>query len=275
MKLRDLAVMLALLFVFLSTTGEQCDPDMASLFFGDNADYKAIKSVVERFKDGINSASQSILEEVISRNFEAGSLGRMGIIKDYFDQELKINNIKVSDISIDGRGAEGRVDWTGTLTLRPKPDIPYVADKIPALSGDVNARLIFGFVKEDDGKWRIKANRVLQITKSAVWGEGPPAVTNFRVDSDEGNIKVNADLTKVGGNVMLAAVNDRAIVNSIYGVKNGPIDTVRLSIPDGMRPGDAYDVYVIALGVDANFLNPKASRITGITLKQVTVPVAD
>jgi len=43
----------------------------------------------------------------------------------------------------------------------------------------------------------------------------------------------------------------------------------------GKKAGDTYDVYIIALGINANFINPNASSITGITLKQVSIPVVD
>jgi hypothetical protein len=275
MKSKTHWLFIFLLLVFLSTTGEQCDPN--TLLFGDNAEYRAIKDVVARLRDGINAASQSMLKDVVSKQFSAGGLGQLGMIQNYFDQKLKINDMNVSNISIDGKGASARVDWTGTLTLKPKPNIPYIADKIPALSGDVGAGMIFGFVKEDDGKWRISAQNVLKMTKSAVWGNNYPEIPAFNVDKETvapgGTIKVDATLKRVGGNVMLAAVNTKPIVNSLTGVKDGAIDTVSIKVPSDKPVGSTYDVYVIALGVDANFINPSASKIVGITLKQISIPV--
>jgi hypothetical protein len=268
---------LFLLLTFLSTTGEQCDKNITTLLFGDNAEYTAIKDLMSRFKDGINSSSKSILEDVISKQFDSAGLSQLGAIQNYFTQELKINDIKMSNISVDGNGAQGNVDWTGTLTIKPKPNIPYVADKIPALASDVTAGFIFGYVKEKDGKWRIKAQKVLKMTKSAVWGKEFPEINNLNVSKMSvvpgDTIKADAELNRVGGNVMLAAVNGKAIVNSIYGVKNGSIDTVTLKVPTDKKPGSGYDINIIALGLDANFVNPSASKITGITFKQITIPV--
>jgi len=275
MKFKPVHIILFLLFVFLSTTGEQCDVN--TLLFANNADYNAIRDVINMFKDGINSGSEAMLKKVISKQYGSAGLDQLGMIKNYFDQELKINDLNISNMSVDGSGAQAQVDWTGKLTLKPKPNIPYIADKIPTLTGDVTAGLIFGFVKESDGKWRIKAQKILQMTRSAVWGKEFPEVSNLIVDKPTVNpgdtIKVNADLRRVGGNVMLAAVNNKAIVNSILGVSDGAIDTVKLSVPKDKKDGSTFDVYVIALGVNANFANPAASKIVGITLKQVCVPV--
>ncbi len=275
MKNKSLYLILFLLLTFLSTTGEQCDVN--SLLFGGNAEYTAIRDVVNKFKEGINSASESLLTSVISSQYKSGGIDQVELIKKYFDQELKINDINVSNISIDGKGARCNVDWTGTLTMRPKPNIPYVADKIPVLSGDVTAGMIFGFAKEDDGKWRITAQKVLRLTRSAVWGEKYPEIEGFTADKSTvkpgGTLKVDATLKRVGGNVMLAAVNGKAIVNSIYGSADGPIKTIKLNVPSNKKSGSTFDVYVMAVGIDANFVNPKASKIVGITLKQVSVPV--
>lgn len=275
MKFKPVHIILFLLFVFLSTTGEQCDVN--TLLFADNADYKAIRDVLGMLKDGINSGSQEMLKKVISKQYGTAGLDQLGQIKNYFDQELKINDLNISNLSVDGRGAQAQVDWTGTLTLKPKPNIPYVADKIPTLSGDVTAGLIFGFVKESDGKWRIKAQKILQMTRSAVWGQDYPEVSRLIVNKSTtvpgDTLKVDAKLKRVGGNVMLAAVNGKAIVNSIMGVSDGAIDTVKISVPKDKKAGSTFDVYVIAVGVDANFTNPSASRIVGLTLKQVCVPV--
>jgi len=279
MKTKKLLIALSLLLVFISTTGQDCDSFDPMALLGENADYRAIKDLMNRFKDGINLMDESILKDVISDQFLAGSKDQLSMIMNYFDQELTINKIGVSSLNVDGRGAEGKVNWTGTLTLRPKPDIPFVADKIPALSGDVEAGLIFGFVKEDDGNWRIKAQKVLKIVKSAVWGSGPPQISNFDMNKSEvlpgATVNVDADLKRESGNVMLAAVNDVAIVNAITGISNGPIDTVKLKVPSGLKPGDSYDVNIIALGINANFINPAASSITGITFKQVSIPVVE
>lgn len=276
MKITSLWPILFIILVFLSTTGEQCD--INSLLFANNADYAAIKDVISRFKDGINSQSESILKGIVSKQFSAGGLDQLGVIKNYFNSELKINDINVSNISVDGNGAQARVDWTGTLIMKPKPDIPLVADKIPVLSADVNAGLIFGFVKESDGQWRIKAQRILQFTKSAVWGKDFPEINNFTIDkspaSPGDSIKVDASLKRVGGNVMFAAVNDKVIVNSINGVSDGPIKTLTFKVPSNKPDGSTYDIYVMALGVDVNFVNPSLSKIVGISIKQVSVPVA-
>lgn len=279
MRKRSLWLVLFLLLTFLSTTGEQCGTDITSLLFGDNADVIAIKDIMAKLKDGINSQNDSLLKSVISEQFNTGSLDQLGAIRNYFDQELKINDIKISNINIDGKGATGSVDWTGTLMLKPKPNIPYIADKVPTLSGDVTAGFNFGFVKESDGKWRIKAQKVLKMVKSAVWGSGCPEISGLDVDRTEvvpgDTVKLNAILKRVGGNVMLAAVNNKAIVNSIYGVSDGAIDTQNLKVPSTAKPGDPFNMYVMALGVDANFMNPSASTIRGITLKQISVPVID
>jgi hypothetical protein len=86
-------------------------------------------------------------------------------------------------------------------------------------------------------------------------------------------VNVDANLKRAGGNVMLVAVNDKAIVNSLSGVSNGPMDTVSLKVPSDKKSGSTYDVYVMALGVNAHWINPYASSIVGITLKQVSIPV--
>jgi|GEM_PF-2412565 len=274
-KLKSLLIIFLLLLVALATTGQDCD--MNTLLFGEDEEYRAIRDVINRFKQGINTLDKTILNEVISSSYAAGGLDRLGLIKDYFDQEIEIGKINISNIAIDGSGASARIDWDGKVFLKPKPDIPYVADKIPTLSGDVNAGMIFGFKKEDDGKWRITSEKVLSMTKSATWGIGYPFVSNLKVTPGSASpgeyISVDASLKRIEGNVMLAAVNDRALVNTIYGVKNGPIDTVKVRVPSDRASGSTYDVYIIALGVNANFLNPGSSSIAGIALKQISVPI--
>ena len=178
-KIKTLCLVFCLLLVALATTGEQCDVN--SLLFGENEEYRAIKDVVNRFKDGINDFDKAILNEIISTNYSTGGLDRLGLIKDYFDQQIEIDKIRVSNISIDGKGASARVDWDGKVILKPKPNIPYIADQIPALSADIDAGMIFGFKKEEDGKWRITAQKVLSITKTASWGIGSPFITKFRI----------------------------------------------------------------------------------------------
>lgn len=274
-KLKILLMIFLLLLASLATSGQDCD--MNSLLFGENEEYMAIRDVINRFKQGINTLDKTILNEVISASYAAGGLDRLGLIKDYFDQEIEIGKINISSIAIDGNGASARVDWDGKVFLKPKPDIPYVADKIPTLSGDLNAGMIFGFKKESDGKWRISSEKVLSMTKSATWGIGYPFVSNFRVTPGSASpgeyISVDASLKRMEGNVMLAAVNDRTLVNSIYGVKDGSIDTINVRVPSDRASGSTYDVYIIALGVNANFLNPAQSGIAGITLKQISVPI--
>jgi hypothetical protein len=279
MKIKTLWLLLFLILTFLSTTGEQCSTDINSLLFGDNADVLAIKGVISQLKDGINSQNKSLLEGIISKQFETGGMSQLGQIQNYFDQKLTINDIKIGNINIDGKGATGSVDWTGTLTLKPKPNIPFIADKIPTLSGDVSAGFIFGFVKEKDDKWRIKAQKVLKMVKSAVWGKDYPVVSSYDLNKSEvvpgDSIKVDAELKRVGGNVMLAAVNTKPLINSIFGLSDGPIDTVKLNVPKDKKPGSTYDVYLIALGVNANFADPAKSSIAGITFKQMSVPVVE
>ena len=274
-KFKTLCLVFCLLLAALATTGEQCDVN--SLLFGENEEYRAIKDVVNRFKLGINDFDKAILNEVISKNYSTGGIDRLGLIKDYFDQQIVIDDIRLSNISIDGSGANARADWDGKVIIKPKPSIPYVADQIPALSGDINAGMIFGFKKESDGKWRITAQKVLSITKTASWGIGSPFITKFRTTpgtaSPGESIWVDAKLKRVDGNVMLAAVNDRALVTSIYGLDDGPIDTLKFHVPANQAPGSTYDVYIIALGVNASFLHPAQSSIVGITLKQISVPI--
>jgi len=274
-RFKKLCLIFSLLLIVLATTGEQCDVN--TLLFGENEEYRAIRDVVNRFKEGINSLDKEILNDVISKNYASGGLDRLGIIKNYFDQEIKISDIRLSNITVDGRGADCRVDWDGTVILKPKPDIPYVADKIPTLSGDIDAAMIFGFKKEDDGKWRIIAKEVLTMTKSAKWGISAPFISRFTVTpstaSAGDSLWVDAELKRIGGNVMLAAVNDRTLINTIYGIKDGPIDTIKVRVPSDQVPGSTYDVYIIALGVNANFLNPSQSGIVGITLRQISVPI--
>ncbi len=277
-KLKSLFIVFLLLLVALATTGEQCE-EINSLLFGENEDYRALRDVVNRFKEGINAVDTSILNDVISKSYSGGGLDRLGIIKNYFDEELQIGKISISNITIDGKGASARINWDGKIIMKPKPNIPYVADQIPTLSGDVDAAMIFDFRKEDDGKWRITAEEVLSLTKSAVWGMESPLISKFRVSpssaSPGDDIWVDAELKRIGGNVMLAAVNDRALINTIYGISDGAIDTVKVHVPSNQDPGSSFDVYIIALGVNANFLNPAQSSIAGITVKLTSIPIKE
>lgn len=237
-----------------------------------------IGKLLERYKQGINSLDQNIMESIISERFTFYDDTRASYVNKLFSATYLIDSISYSNIQVENYKIFADSIIHCTQIFKPTLHLPLFQDQIPYITGTLKKQTVFSFVYENEGL-KIFAEDNLLTIKTFLWGENRPQIINPQLSIQEarpGNIiEVKFNVTKGDGNdVVFAAVND--VVMGSYSMTGYDEDnevSYKLRVPENAKPGSSYEINLIAMGGKINLDNPQKAVLQGIAITGYSIPI--